>query len=358
MKLYSLKPLTANRLLGVSLWVLLLAAIAACSPVQLRADPVAAPAIDRDRCEIDKDFVFIPAGEFIWGSDRAERDYAYRISAEATARSPDRVAPAEQRLRQQGWFDREPERQVYRGEDTAKQPRQKKRRYPTTATSESSTTVSSTTVGLPAFCIGRNLVTNAEYQAFIQATGHRSPGISAADYQTQGFLVHPYKEVKPFLWQDTQYPAGEGQHPVVLVSYEDALAFSRWRGEQDGQSYRLPTALEWERVARGSDGRYFPWGNDWRDRATNWAKSGLWHTSAIATFPLSRSPDGVEDMAGNVFEFTSTLRKRRYSSGERTVSVMKGCSWDDLPGFCRAAYQHTRPIESRHILFGFRLVRQ
>jgi formylglycine-generating enzyme required for sulfatase activity len=58
-------------------------------------------------------------------------------------------------------------------------------------------------------------------------------------------------------------------------------------------------------------------------------------------------------MAGNVFEYTSTLLTR----GDQQVVVMKGCSWDDLPGFCRAAYQHTRPPESRHILFGFRLVR-
>lgn len=73
-------------------------------------------------------------------------------------------------------------------------------------------------------------------------------------------------------------------------------------------------------------------------------------TIAIAAFPLSRSPYGVEDMAGNVFEYTSTL------VGDDAEVVMKGCSWDDLPGFCRAAYRHTRPADSRHILFGFRLV--
>ena len=73
--------------------------------------------------------------------------------------------------------------------------------------------------------------------------------------------------------------------------------------------------------------------------------------SAIAEFPLSRTGEGVEDMAGNVFEYTSTLELR----GLAKRSVMKSCSWDDLPGFCRAAYRHTRPIESRHILFGFRL---
>ncbi len=59
-------------------------------------------------------------------------------------------------------------------------------------------------------------------------------------------------------------------------------------------------------------------------------------------------------MAGNVFEFTSTLTSRNTD----TVSIMKGCSWDDLPGFCRSAYRHTRPIQSRHILFGFRLVKE
>ncbi|MEO0355699.1 MAG: sulfatase-modifying factor protein, partial [Cyanobacteria bacterium P01_A01_bin.3] len=58
--------------------------------------------------------------------------------------------------------------------------------------------------------------------------------------------------------------------------------------------------------------------------------------------------------SGNVFEYTSTVQERN----GQPVSVMKGCSWDDLPGFCRAAYRHTRPIDSLHILFGFRLVRE
>lgn len=286
----------------------------------------------RDRCTADSAFAWVPSGDFISGSDAAERDVAYRLSAEGWAsisdripETPEAIAQAEQQLRQRQWFDREPEREER---------------------------------SLSGFCISRNLVTNVDYLDFVNATGHRPPGISEADYQAQGFLVHPYEDVEPYLWQNGTHPTDREQHPVVLVSYDDAVAYADWRGEQDGVTYRLPTALEWEKAARSTDGRYFPWGNDWQDEATNWIGSGDDGTSAIAAYPLSRSPYGVEDMAGNVFEFTSTLLERgEQAESPRMVAVMKGCSWDDLPGFCRAAYRHTRPIESRHILFGFRLLR-
>ena len=272
--------------------------------------------IARQKCEVDPGFVFIPPGEFILGSDRQERDYAYNISARAIAKTEAEITQAEQKLRKNAWFDRETERQ---------------------------------TATLPGFCLSRNLITNQEYQKFVTATNHRPPGITNTEYQQQGFLVHPYSKVEEFLWTKGIYPSDTGQHPVVLISYDDALAYAAWKSQQTGITYRLPTAEEWEKAAKGKSGKYFPWGNEWSDDATNAAVSGLNYTSAIATFPLSKSKYGVEDMAGNVFEYTSTLAKE-------TRAVMKGCSWDDLPGFCRAAYQHTRPVDSRHILFGFRLV--
>jgi formylglycine-generating enzyme required for sulfatase activity len=275
----------------------------------------------RDRCEAPSGFVFVPGGDFIAGSDRAERDYGYTISAEAIADSPADVAAAEQSLRDRRWFEFEGDRR----RET-----------------------------LAAFCIQANLVTQQAYAEFVTATGHRHPGITAPEYQAQGFLVHPYADVEPYLWRDRTVPPGLDDHPVVLVSYEDAVAYAQWRGQQDGVVYRLPTADEWEKTARTDDGRYFPWGRIWRDDATHWAESRPYGTHAIAQYPLSRSPYGAEDMAGNVFEYTSTLQNRQND----TVAVMKGCSWDDLPGFCRAAYEHTRPIDSRHILFGFRLVLQ
>ncbi|MGF1524236.1 MAG: formylglycine-generating enzyme family protein [Leptolyngbyaceae cyanobacterium] len=298
------------------LFGLLLLASAACStePTDQASEPMT-----RDRCTAQPGFVFIPAGDFIAGSDRAERDYGYEISAAAIAQTPTELAQAEQRLRDRRWFDFEAAQQ---------------------------------TQTLEAFCLQANLTTQQEYAEFVAATGHRVPSISAAEYQEQGFLVHPYEDVVPYIWTDGTFPAGKADHPVVLVSYDDALAYAEWRGQQDGVTYRLPAATEWEKAARGTDGRYFPWGNDWQDDATHWGQSDPFGTSAIARYPLSRSQYGVEDMAGNVFEYTATQRDRRGVP----VAVMKGCSWDDLPGFCRAAYEHTRPTSSRHILFGFRLV--
>ena len=245
--------------------------------------------IPQANCEADGEFVFIPAGEFVLGSDRTEVDYAYRISAEAAAETDTEIPQMEQQLRQKRWFAGEPQRQVK---------------------------------SLPAVCLRRHLVTNAEYQTFIQATGHPAPGISEVAYQDQGFLVHPYTKVQSFLWTGNRYPPNRANHPVVLVSYPDAQAFARWKSQRDGFTYRLPTATEWEQAARGTEGRYFPWGDQWRDEATNWGDSGHNGTSAIGAYPLSRSPAGVEDMAGNVFEFTATLTTK----GTQMRSVMKGCS--------------------------------
>jgi toxoflavin biosynthesis protein ToxD len=304
----------------------------------IKTDPTAEVPITQAACEAQQGFAFVAGGDFVAGSDRTERDYAYRISAEgfvnsaadssadSSADSAGAIARAEAGYRQQGWFDREPTRQ---------------------------------TLNLPSFCLSKNLVTNQDYQAFVKTTGHPQPTISEADYQAQGFLVHDYAEVVPYLWQANEYPPGQGQHPVVLVSYQDAVAYAKWRSQKAGVSYRLPTKWEWEKAARGTAGRYFPWGNQWRNDGTNWAKDGTENgaengsggTSAIATYPASRSLYGIEDMAGNVFEYTSTLTAQR----ELEV-ILKGCGWDDYPGFCRAAYEHDRPVNSKHILFGFRLV--
>jgi len=264
-----------------------------------------APRLDRAwaaGCRSDDRLAIIPAGLFWMGSDAKERAYAYRIDGEVA--------------RRHRWFD-------------AELPRQR------------------LTLGI--YAINRYLVTNEDYHQFIQQTGHRAPFISEEEYQRQGYLVHPYEKVKAYLWHNRRHPDGRGKHPVVLISLADALAYARWLGEQEGRRYRLPTEAEWEKAARGTDGRYFPWGNRWRPDFAN-AEYRLGGTSEVGSYPQGASPYGCFDMAGNVFEWTAA----EFPDGKAVVKG--GGSWDDQPGICRAAARHGRAKDARHILFGFRCV--
>lgn len=251
-------------------------------------------------CHGKERMVLIPAGTFILGSDAEERLLGYALSEEA---------------RRYRWFEVEPPREM---------------------------------IWLPDYLIDRCLVTNRDYQAFIKATGHRSPFISRGDYVRQGFLVHDYeKEVTRFLWRGDASPKGVDDHPVVLVSVADAESYCRWRGRQVGRDLRLPTEEEWEKAARGDDGRYFPWGNEWDPAKVNSAARGPSFTTPVGAYQGGRSPYGLYDMAGNVFQWTSS----KLTDGRQ---ILKGCSWDDEGGLCRAAFRHGRPPSSRHILIGFR----
>jgi len=132
------------------------------------------------------------------------------------------------------------------------------------------------------FLIDRYPVTNAEYKKFIDATGHRPPRT----------------------WVNGQYPKGQDDYPVTGVTWNDAAAYAKWAGK------RLPTAEEWEKAARGTDGRTYPWGNKWRDDAC-WTDDPacpqtLARTTPVGAFPAGASPYGVMDMCGNVAEWTAT----------------------------------------------------
>lgn len=277
-----------------------------------------AGAATKEQCLAEPGFVWIGKGKAILGSDQRERDDAYRLTAEAiAAEGSNDVAGEERQLREAKWFDNEQSRREVAHGD---------------------------------ICISGTLVTNAEYAAFVAAARHRVPGITEADYKAQGFLFHSYSEVVPFLWTGGTFPNGEGRYPVVLVSYDDARAFAAWKGKGRTVSFRLPTADEWEAGARGGDGRMFPWGTAWRADVSNTAAAGLKHTSAVGAFPAGRSPYGLDDVGGNVFEYTHS------DEADPEFVEAKNCAWDDYPGFCRAAFRHSRTAASRHILIGFRLV--
>lgn len=251
--------------------------------------------------------VTIPAGPFITGSDRSEREAAYRLDESAYGHSV---------TRRQRWYE---------GEGARRQ------------------------IELPAFAITRTPISNRLYAAFVAATGHPAPSVDAQTWAGYG-LIHPYARTQRHAWREDRPPAGREDHPVVLVSHGDAAAFAAWLSAETGRRWRLPTALEWEKAARGSDGRMFPWGDDWDPARLNSHDAGPFDTLPVGQFPAGASPYGLLDAAGQVFEWTANpAGAGRY--------LVKGGSWDDKGcGVCRPAAAHGRPADLKHILIGFRLI--
>jgi formylglycine-generating enzyme required for sulfatase activity len=267
-------------------------AVAAALAVTLLAPPFVSAS-----CRDPRQQILIPGGPFWLGSDAQERGLARSLS------SPETVAA--------NWFEAE---------------------------------LSRRRVETEAFCIDRLLVSQEAYAAFVRQAGHRAPDISRQEYLRQGFLVHDYDvEVVRYLWRRRQPPPDKLDHPVVLVSVADAQAYCRWRDPAG----RLPTEPEWEKAARGPDGRVFPWGDSWDPARLNSAARGPLTTSAVEAHPTGASPYGMLDAVGNVFQWTASMFP---NAGH----VVKGCAWDDDAGLCRPAARHGRPAASRHILIGFR----
>jgi formylglycine-generating enzyme required for sulfatase activity len=135
---------------------------------------------------------------------------------------------------------------------------------------------------LPAFEIDRFEVTNAEFAAFVETTGYETDAEKAGKRS----------------WRDS-FVEGKDNHPVVRVSWNDAVVYCQWFGK------RLPTEAEWEKAARGTDERIHPWGNEWDPSKANVKETGLRGTAAVGSFGAGASPYGVEDMVGNVWEWTA-----------------------------------------------------
>jgi len=250
----------------------------------------------------------IPSGAFISGSNAQEREYAYRL---------DEAAYGSLVTRKQGWYDAEPARKR-------------------------------TKTG--AYCITTTPVTNRQYAVFINDTGWLAPDVDSTTWKSYG-LIHPYESTRRFAWINGTPPAGREAHPVVLVAVDDANAYADWLSRRTGSSWRLPTELEWEKAVRGKDGSYFPWGNGFDLQKLNSADKGLFDTASVGQYPQGASPYGLLDGAGQVYEWTATPQDAKRS-------IVKGGSWDDKGcGVCRAAARHSRPNSLKHILIGFRLVR-
>ncbi len=188
---------------------------------------------------------------------------------------------------------------------------------------------------LPEFYIGKYPVTNEQYAAFVKATGQAAPR-------------H---------WKNGQIPAGKENHPVVNVSWRDAVAFCRWLSQASGKSLRLPTEAEWEKAARGRDGRIYPWGNQPPTKELCNFGGNVGDTTPVGQYPAGASPCGALDMAGNVWEWTGSLYRPypyqpedgRNSPDGEGPRVVRGGSWDGVRGTPAApSVSGTHPTTSAH----------
>jgi formylglycine-generating enzyme required for sulfatase activity/nucleoside phosphorylase len=165
-------------------------------------------------------------------------------------------------------------------------------------------------------------LTVAEYACFVRATQQPQPN----DWSNQ----QEYED-----------------HPVVWISWQDACAYVHWLAQVSDQLWRLPNEAEWEKAARGNDGRIYPWGNVWHKGNANTNDGGPMGTTPVGSYPGGRSPYEIYDMAGNVMEWTSSLYKaypyelagERDHSSMLAIKVLRGGSWNYSPGDARVAYR-------------------
>lgn len=205
---------------------------------------------------------------------------------------------------------------------------------------------------LPTFFIARYPITNAQYQAFIEAGGYR-------DERWWQDLTRPVRKLEKPRWSAPNRPRPN-------VSWFEAVAFCRWLSAQRGYEVRLPTEWEWEKAARGTDEREYPWGDGYRSGLANidetWDRVGSHHpleqTSAVGLYRQGASPYGVLDMAGNVWEWCVNEYDNPANielTGQQ-ARVVRGGSWSYGPVVARSAYRGNFDPGSRRAYSGFRVL--
>ena len=182
-------------------------------------------------------------------------------------------------------------------------------------------------------------VTNDQYKRFVKAGGYQND-----QYWTPEAVKWRYSETitAPLYWYDPQW--NKSGHPVVGVSYYEAEAYAKWAQK------RLPTGIEWERAAQGTDGREYPWVGGFDKEKCNTAESGVGATTRVTRYPNGTSPVGCYDMAGNVWEWT-------VSDYSRDTKVLRGGSWALGQDYARCAYRYGVNPGSGSTDIGFRCVR-
>ncbi len=169
------------------------------------------------------------------------------------------------------------------------------------------------------------------------------------------------KLTEPSCWRDDAF--NRVAQPVVGICWHEALAYCNWLSAQSGLSFRLPSEAEWEAAARGSTGRHYAYGNDFNVKLANTFETHIRATTPIGVFPDGDTPEGLQDMCGNVWEWTSSLyqpypcdfhdgRENQESDG---LFIARGGSWYDYQLKTRAAYRFRSPPSYRYYYMGLRV---
>ncbi len=180
---------------------------------------------------------------------------------------------------------------------------------------------------LDAFYMDKFPVTNERYRTFVRETGRRVPFLDV-------------EEANEANWRGKNYPKGKGNHPVVLVAWDDAMAYCHWAEKI------LPSEEQWEKAARGTDGRTYPWGDEFDEKKCNTLFSKIKATTPVDKYPQGVSPCGCYDMAGNVWEWTR--------SRKGTQPLVHGGSFFDGDAEASSSLRVVSPPSVRCRNMGFR----
>ena len=225
-------------------------------------------------------------------------------------------------------------------------------------------------VNLDAFYMGKYEITIQQYVYFLNAGGNDSyycAQMSGAAYC--GIIKNDNG--------DYSVSPGRGNYPVIYVSWYDAVAYCDWLTANTTNTYRLPTEAEWEYAAVGNEGhRQYPWGDTWQDTYCNWwdnggdgSIDGYAYTAPVGSYENGKSPFGLYDMAGNVWEWCKDWYKSDYYSSpplnnpecmddSSGVKVLRGGSWADSGGLrCAGRNYAASPGYGWADFVGFRVAR-
>jgi formylglycine-generating enzyme required for sulfatase activity/uncharacterized protein YheU (UPF0270 family) len=213
------------------------------------------------------------------------------------------------------------------------------------------------TVNLKPFYIARYPVTNAQFRAFLNDAGY-------ADIRFWTKAAQEWRERASRTGGYINDPAlGIDNRPVVGVTWYEAAAYANWLRHKTGLPYRLLTEAEWERAAAGLERRKYPFGNRASDDCINTREAGIGQTTAVGIFPHDQTPEGVYDLGGNVWEWTSSLArdypykpdKERENIGAPGPRILRGGAYDNQRRQIHCTQR--RPVEPHAYveLIGFRI---